>query len=69
MMERLAARGGEIASTVREREVRRVAQRLRALFGSGAVEVLDAQLLVNGRGLLKRWLYDPSLRFLMGELK
>jgi hypothetical protein len=68
MMERLMARGEKIAAKRRKREVGRVAERMRTLLGSGPVDALEAQVLVRGRGLIKRWLYDPRLRFLLGEL-
>ena len=34
------------------------------MFGDAAVEVEEARLLVRGKGLIKRWLIDPHLRFL-----
>jgi hypothetical protein len=39
------------------------------MFGSGAIEVEEARVLVRGKGMIKRWLIDPSLRFLGGGLK
>ena len=36
------------------------------MFGDAAVEVEEARLLVRGKGLIKRWLIDPHLRFLGG---
>jgi hypothetical protein len=39
------------------------------MFGSGAIEVEEARVLVRGRGIIKRWLIDPSLRFLAGGLQ
>ena len=44
--------------------MRQVAERLKALFGEAAIEVEEARVLVRGRGLIKRWLIDPTLRFL-----
>ena len=69
MMERLAARGGQLARSAQEQRVQEVAQQLRTIFGSAAVEVQEARVLVRGRGMIKRWLIDPSLRFLGGGLK
>ena len=69
MMEKLIARGEQLASDVQAQQVQRVAQQLRTLFGSAAVNVQEAQVLVSGRGIIKRWLIDPSLRFLSGGLK
>jgi DNA-binding protein YbaB len=69
MMEKLIARGEQLASDAQAQQMQRVAQQLRALFGSAAVSVEEAQVLVSGRGIIKRWLIDPSLRFLSGGLK
>ena len=69
MMEKVLARGEELAQRAQAQAVQRVAQRLRALFGAAAVNVDKGQLLVSGRGLIKRWLIDPSLRFLAGGFK
>lgn len=69
MMERLVSRGDAISREAQRREVQRVAQQLRRIFGSAAVEVEEARVLVRGRGMIKRWLIDPSLRFLTGGLK
>jgi hypothetical protein len=69
MMENVLARGQRIARDAELRMVRDDAQQLRAMFGSAAVEVEEARVLVRGRGIIKRWLIDPSLRFLAGGLK
>jgi hypothetical protein len=69
MMERLTTRAGELARVAQERRVRNVAQKLRTLFGNAAIEVEEARVLVRGRGIIKRWLIDRSLRFLGGGLK
>lgn len=66
MMEGLIARGSQLALEAQARQVKRVAEQLRTLFGSAAVSVEDARVLVSGRGIIKRWLIDPSLRFLSG---
>ena len=66
MMANLAKRGADIAIAARQRRVRAVADRLRNILGSSAVEVDEARVLVSGRGMVKRWLTDPSLRFLRG---
>jgi hypothetical protein len=68
-MDRLMRRGAEIARAAQQRRVHLVAGQLRAILGSGAVEVEEARVLVRGRGMIKRWLIDPSLRFLAGGLK
>jgi hypothetical protein len=69
MMEKLVSRGDEIARTAQQQKVGEVARQLRALFGNGAVEVEEARVLVRGKGMIKRWLIDPSLRFLAGGMK
>jgi hypothetical protein len=69
MMEKLLARGDALARDATTRKVGEVAQQLRAIFGAGSVSVEDAQVLVKGPGILKRWLIDPSVRFLAGGLK
>ena len=69
MMETLISRGEKLARDAQSVEVRRLARGLRALFGSAAVTVEEAQVLVSGRGIIKRWLLDLSLRFLGGGLK
>jgi hypothetical protein len=69
MMEKMISRGDAIARDAQQRQVQRVAQQLRGIFGSAAVQVEEARVLVRGRGMIKRWLIDPSLRFLTGGLK
>lgn len=69
MMERLLKRGDDIAREAQRRGIERVADRLRQRFGAGSVQTDEARVLVSGRGLIRRWLIDPSLRFLAGALK
>jgi len=69
MMDKVMSRGDELAAQAQAQQIQRVARRLRALLGSAAVTVEEAQVLVSGRGIIKRWLIDPSLRFLSGGLK
>ena len=68
MMEKLTERGEEIARAAQARQVRRIADQLSSRFGRGAVESDQDQVLVSARGLVKRWLVDPSLRFLAGDM-
>ena len=63
MMEKLAARGEQLARSARERQLLAVAQRLRSSFRDGAVEVAEGSVTVGGKGIVKRWLIDSSLRF------
>ena len=69
MMDALQSRGERLAREGQQRKVAEVASQLRAIFGSAAVEIEEARVLVRGRGIIKRWLIDPSLRFLVGGLK
>ena len=66
MMDKLVERGAAIARDGQEQRVQRAAEQLRSLFGSSAVNVSETQVLVSGRGMIKRWLIDPSVRFLGG---
>ena len=59
-------RAEQIARAARERKIRQVSEQLKTLFGDSAVVVEEARVLVRGRGIVKRWLIDPSLRFLGG---
>jgi hypothetical protein len=69
MIERMIARAEQLAQDTQQRRLQQVARQLRAIFGSAAIEVEEARVLVRGRGIVKRWLIDPSLRFLAGGLK
>lgn len=69
MMSALLARGEQLARARQRIKVQQVAAQLRSVFGSAAIEVAEARVLVRGRGIVKRWLIDPSLRFLAGALK
>ena len=69
MMAKMMPRAEQIARAAPRRKVGEVAQHLRALLGSASIEVEEARVLVRGRGIIKRWLIDPSLRFLAGGLK
>jgi uncharacterized membrane protein len=69
MMEKLLRRGEEIASAAQQRKVQQLAQQLAAMVGGGAIEIQESAVLVRGRGLARRWLTDPALRFLSGGLK
>jgi hypothetical protein len=64
MMRNLAGRGEELARGAQRRKVAEIARRLASMFGSGAIEVEEARVLVRGKGLARRWLIDPRLRFL-----
>jgi hypothetical protein len=42
----------------------RMAERVRDTIQGASVEAREAQVIVSGRGLVRRWLIDPELRFL-----
>ena len=69
MMERLLQRGEELAREAQRRGLQRVAQKLKESLRGAAIEIGEAQVLVSGRGIVKRWLINPALRFFSGELK
>lgn len=68
MMEKLLDRGQAIASDAQQRKLADLAGQLRSMFGT-AVEIEEDRALVSGRGIMRQWLADPSLRFLAGGLK
>lgn len=69
MMARLMRRGESFAREAQRKSVMRLATRMRAVFRGASVEVEEARVVVRGQGLVKRWLIDPELRFLSGDLK
>jgi hypothetical protein len=69
MNARILRRSEEIARSAQQRRIREVAAYLGVVLGSASIEVEEARVLVRGRGIVKRWLIDPSLRFLSGGLK
>lgn len=69
MMTRVAKRAEEIARRRQRDKARQVARHVQALLAGASVEIEEARVIVSGRGIVKRWLIDPSLRFLAGGLK
>ena len=67
MMRALLKRGEELARTAQADRIERIAGRLREIVRGGSIETGEARVIVSGRGLLKRWLIDPQLRFLAGD--
>jgi hypothetical protein len=63
MMAALLKRGEALARGARQRALARAAERLRETARGARVRVEDGTIVVTGRGLLKRWLADPALRF------
>ena len=68
MMEAMLAHAERIARDRQSQAVDRMAEQLRARFGARAVSVGAGEVSVRARGLLKRWLSEPGLRFLAGEI-
>jgi hypothetical protein len=68
MISDLLARGDIRARRAQQRTIRAIADRLNALT-QASVQVEEARVLVTGRGLIKRWLIDPELRFLSRDSK
>ena len=69
MLEKLTALGEQIALEAQARQIRRLFDQFSGRFGARAVSSDETRLLVTGRGIIKRWLVDPSLRFLAGEMR
>ncbi|HEX6072715.1 MAG TPA: hypothetical protein VFY95_06890 [Sphingomicrobium sp.] len=69
MMHSMMMRAESIARAGQRRKLHQVAEQLRNVLNGASVEVEEARVLVRGRGMVKRWLIDPSLRFLSGGLK
>lgn len=64
MIDALRKRGEAIAGARQRQKLQAVAEKLRAMFGAGAVQVEETRVFVSGRGLVRRWLLEPGLRFL-----
>lgn len=69
MIEKLLTRANELAHVEQQRKLAQVAGQLKELLRGATIEVEEARILVSGRGILKRWLIDPSLRFISGGLR
>ena len=69
MMDELIRRAEMLAGAEQRRQVQRLAARMKEMLGNGSVEVVHGQVVANGRGLLRRWLIDPGLRFLSSGIK
>jgi hypothetical protein len=59
----LQQRAERLARARQQREVERVARLFGELLGAHNVEALPNQVVVSGRGIMRRWLVDPALRF------
>jgi predicted transcriptional regulator len=69
MFEDLTARVGALAETQRRRLRTRVAEALRAEVPRGVgVEEVEAGVALTGRGLIRRSIVDPALRWIAARL-
>lgn len=66
MMRELLRRGEQAARIAQQRRLREIAAQLSARFAAVAVAIEGDAVVVRGRGLIKRWLVEPGLRFLTG---
>ena len=64
MMGTLMRRAAQLAEREQTVLLERVAEDLRDRFESGAVEVTQTGVHVSARGLVRRWLSDPAVRFI-----
>ena len=69
MTARMLRRAEAIARKRQSRIAALVAERVAQVLATGAVELQGTQVIVRGRGLLRRWLTDPDLRFVGRTLK
>ena len=66
MMERLVKKAEAIARSAQQRATEEVAARAEELVGQVSIE--GERIVLSGRGLLRRWLTDPALRFIAERL-
>ncbi|UYY57527.1 hypothetical protein [Sphingomonas sp. S2-65] len=69
VMERLEARGRDRSERAAADAAARLGARLREAYPELGVEVAPEQVVVRGRGLGRRMLADPALRWLGGLLR
>jgi len=67
MMAKLVTRGDALARAAQAKRIEQIGARLKELVRGVSIETDEARVIVSGRGLLKRWLIDPQLRFLAGD--
>lgn len=58
-----------LADARRRAVIRRLAAHISDTIGKASVVVEETRVVVSGKGLAKRWLIDPQLRFLSGDMK
>ena len=67
MMAKLVTRGDALARAAQAKRIEQIGARLKELVRGVSIETDEARVIVSGRGLLKRWLIDPQLRFMAGD--
>ncbi|AQR74433.1 hypothetical protein [Sphingomonas sp. LM7] len=68
-MKSLEARAEAIGARAAVRAAARVADAARAALPGVSVEAEPGRVVVSGRGLARRWLRDPAIRWLGGLLR
>lgn len=68
-MAQLMKRVEELCRPLLHHEIILLANELEEWFGTGAVETEDSRIVISGRGLQRRWLTDPRLRFIREGMK
>jgi hypothetical protein len=63
MMARASAFAERLARAREGRVAERVGRRFADVIGEGSVEIDGGEVRLSGKGLLRRWLTDPRLRF------
>lgn len=69
MLPNLLRRGEQLVNEALQKKVAEVAAQLRMTFGAAAISIEDSRVVINGRGVMKRWLTDPALRFIGWGIK
>lgn len=69
MIARLRRYGDQLARATERRKAMEVAKHLKTVLRGASLSVEESLIVISGRGLSKRWLGDPRLRFLGGHLK
>ena len=66
MMGDLLRRGEELARAAQAEATNEIAERLTRLLKGVTITTEEMLVIASGKGVLKRWLIDPRLRFLAG---
>lgn len=63
-MRNLSQRMSELSDRLAARRLQQLAARTAELLPDGTVSTGKNQIDIVGKGLVRRWLHDPALRFL-----